>query len=305
MLNSVGLLEQFSRYVVKKETLAKLAKNFEENAHVEAGIEYWMARDIQELLEYEEWRNFCKVIEKAKIACQNSGRSCHDHFVEVNKMVAIGSEVLREIADVALSRYACYLIAQNGDSRKEPIAFAQTYFAIQTRKQEILEKRIEELERLEARKKLMQTERELSATLYEHGIDDQGFARIRSKGDQALFGGSTTIEMKKKLKIPAARPLADFLPTITIKAKDFAGEITHFNVKKENLIGENQITKEHEKNNRDVRRVLAKSKIYPEELPPEEDIKKLERRIKNQNEGAFQSSGELPKNMGLPNVTQV
>lgn len=280
----------------------KLTKNFEESAHVEGGVEYWMARDIQKLLEYEEWRNFCKVIEKAKVACQNSGRSADDHFVEVNKMVMIGSEGTREISDWALSRYACYLIAQNGDSRKEPIAFAQTYFAIQTRKQEILEKRIGELERLEARKKLTQTEKELSTTLYEHEIDDQGFARIRSKGDQALFGGRTTIEMKKKLGVPAARPLADFLPTITIKAKDFAGEITHFNVKKENLQGEHQIAKEHEKNNRDVRQVLAKSNIYPEELPPEEDVKKLERRIKSQDEKAFQNIEELPQNIVLPPV---
>lgn len=287
---------------MKRDTLMKLTKNFEESAHVEAGVEYWMARDIQKLLEYEEWRNFCKVIEKAKTACQNSGRSAEDHFVEVNKMVMIGSEGTREISDLALSRYACYLIAQNGDSRKEPIAFAQTYFAIQTRKQEILEKRIGELERLEARKKLTQTEKELSATLYEHGIDDRGFARIRSKGDQALFGGRTTIEMKKKLGVPAARPLADFLPTITIKAKDFAGEITHFNVKKENLQGEHQIIKEHEKNNRDVRQVLAKSNIYPEELPPEEDVKKLERRIKNQDEKTFQNAGDLPQNIVLPPV---
>lgn len=279
---------------MKKDTLIKLTKNFEESAHVEVGIEYWMARDIQKLLEYEEWRNFCKVIEKAKIACQNSGRSPDDHFVEVNKMVLIGSEGKREITDIILSRYACYLIAQNGDSRKEPIAFAQTYFAIQTRKQEVLEKRIRELERLEARKKLTQTEKELSTTLYEHGVDDRGFARIRSKGDQALFGGCPTVEMKKKLGVPVTRPLADFLPTITIKAKDFAGEITHFNVKKENLQGERQIANEHEKNNRDVRQVLAKSNIYPEELLSEEDVKKLERRIKKQEEEAFQNSGELP-----------
>ncbi|MCI0382204.1 MAG: DNA damage-inducible protein D [Chlamydiae bacterium] len=285
---------------MKKDTLIKLTKDFEESAHVEEGIEYWMARDIQKLLEYEEWRNFCKVIEKAKIACQNSGRSPEDHFVEVNKMVLIGSEGKREISDLALSRYACYLIAQNGDSRKETIAFTQTYFAIQTRKQEILEKHIEELERIKARKKLMQTEKELSATLYEHGIDDQGFARIRSKGDQALFGGLTTIEMKKKLGIPSTRPLADFLPTITIKAKDFAGEITHFNVKKENLQGEHQITEEHEKSNRDVRQVLVKSNIYPEELPLEEDVKKLERRIKNQDEKTFQNPGELPQNFIAP-----
>ena len=285
---------------MKKDVLVKLTKNFEESAHIDNGIEYWMARDIQQLLEYEEWRNFSKVVEKAKIACQNSGRSSSDHFVEVNKMVVIGSEGVREISDVVLSRYACYLIAQNGDSRKDPIAFAQTYFAIQTRKQEILEKRIEELERLEARKKLTQTEKELSATLYEHGIDDQGFARIRNRGDQALFGGRTTIEMKKKLEIPSSRPLADFLPIITIKAKDFAGEITHFNVKKENLHGEGQITKEHEKNNRDVRQVLAKSNIYPEELPPEEDVKKLEKRIKNQDKTTFQNFGDLPRNISLP-----
>ncbi len=282
---------------MKKDTLARLTKKFEEIANIEAGIEYWMARDIQELLGYDEWRNFYNVIEKAKIACQKSGRITKDHFVEVNKMVTIGSEVSREITDIVLSRYACYLIAQNGDPRKEPIAFAQSYFAIQTRKQEILEKRVEEFERLEARKKLTQTEKELSSALYEHGIDDQGFARIRSKGDQALFGGRNTVEMKRKLGIPTSRALADFLPTITIKAKDFAGEITHYNVKKEKLQGENQITVEHEKNNHDVRRVLAKSNIYPEELPPEEDIKKVEKRIKTLDGKSFQHSGELPQSI--------
>lgn len=287
---------------MKKEIIIRLSKSFEDSAHIEQDVEYWMARDLQVLFEYNSWDNFLNVIEKAKTACLNSKLLINSHFHEVTKMVNIGSGTIREIPDFMLSRYACYLIAQNGDSRKEPIAFAQTYFAIQTRKQEILEKRIEELERLEARKKLTQTEKELSTTLYEHGIDDQGFARIRSKGDQALFGGRTTIEMKKKLGIPTARPLADFLPTITIKAKDFAGEITHFNVKKENLQGEHQITKEHEKNNRDVRQVLAKSNIYPEELPPEEDVKKLERRIKNQDEKAFQNSGELPQNIALPPV---
>lgn len=282
---------------MKKEIISKLTKIFEEHAHIEAGIEYWMARDIQELFEYDEWRNFCNVIDKAKMSCQKSGQLSKNHFVDVNKMVIVGSEGFREVSDIALSRYACYLIAQNGDPRKEPIAFAQTYFAIQTRKQELIEKRIEELERLDARKKLTQTEKELSSTLYEHGVDDQGFARIRSKGDQALFGGRSTLEMKRKLGVPNSRPLADFLPTITIKAKDFAGEITHFNVKKENLYGENQITKEHEKNNQDVRRVLAKSNIYPEELPPEEDVKKLEKRIENQNKKAFQNSKEIPENI--------
>jgi DNA-damage-inducible protein D len=210
------------------------------------------------------------------------------------KMVNLGSGTKREIPDIMLSRYACYLIAQNGDSRKEPIAFAQSYFAIQTRKQELLEKHIAMLERLEARHKLSQTEKELSSVLYQHGVDDQGFARIRSKGDQALFGGSTTIEMKRKLGVPESRALADFLPTITIKAKDFAGEITHFNVKKENLQGENRIAEEHVKNNQGVRRVLIESNIYPEELPAEEDIKKLEKQIKKEGEKLMEHPGILP-----------
>lgn len=280
---------------MKKEIIARLTKSFEESAHIEQGIEFWMARDIQELLEYNEWRNFLNVIDKAKIACENSHQPIENHFVDVNKMVRLGSGSEREIPDIMLSRYACYLIAQNGDPRKETVAFAQSYFALQTRKQELLEKRIEMVERLEARQKLSQTEKELSATLYEHGIDDQGFARIRSKGDQALFGGFTTIQMKHKLGIPSSRPLADFLPTITIKAKDFASEITHFNVKKEGLLGEEQITEEHVKNNQDVRNLLAKSNILPENLPPEEDIKKLERRISKENEKLVDNSRALPE----------
>jgi len=278
---------------MRHDIIVKLTKSFEEAAQTQEGIEYWMARDVQELLEYDKWENFQNVIEKAKIACQQSGYSSADHFAEVRKMVLLGSGSSREIPDLMLTRYACYLIAQNGDPRKEPIAFAQTYFALQTRKQEILGKRIEEQERLAARNKLAQTERALSSTLYEHGVDGQGFARIRSKGDQALFGGKTTGEMKQRLGVPESRALADFLPTITIKAKDFAGEITHFNVKKEGLHGEGEITGEHVKNNRDVRQVLAKSNIYPEELPPEEDIKKLGRRIKNQEEKAINKSAKL------------
>ena len=275
--------------------IAKITKSFEESAHTEQGVEFWMARDIQELLEYDKWSNFLNVIEKAKIACQNSSHVVLDHFADVGKMVPIGSGGTREISDIMLSRYACYLIAQNGDPRKESIAFAQSYFALQTRKQELLEKRIEMMERLEARQKLSQTEKELSAALYEHGVDDQGFARIRSKGDQALFGGFTTIQMKRKLGVPESRPLADFLPTITIKAKDFAGEITHFNVKKEGLLGEEQITDEHIKNNQDVRNLLAKSNIFPENLPPEEDIKKLERRINKENEKLIDRVKALPE----------
>ncbi len=279
---------------MKKEIIVKLSKSFEETSHVEQGIEYWMARDLQGLFDYSSWDNFLHVIEKAKIACSNSKLLINSHFRDVMKMVSLGAGTKRAIPDVMLSRYACYLIAQNGDSRKEPIAFAQSYFALQTRKQELLEEHIAMLERLEARHKLSWTEKELSSVLYQHGVDDQGFARIRSKGDQALFGGNTTGEMKRKLGVPESRALADFLPTITIKAKDFVGEITHFNVKKENLQGEPRITEEHIKNNQGVRRVLLESSIYPEELPVEEDIKKLEKQIKKEKEALITCPAVLP-----------
>jgi DNA-damage-inducible protein D len=204
---------------MKKEVIIRLSASFEEAVHTEQDVEYWMARDLQELFEYSDWGNFLNVIEKAKVACQNSKQLINSHFREVTKMVNLGSGTKREIPDIMLSRYACYLVAQNGDSRKEPIAFAQSYFAVQTRKQELLEKHIANVERLQARHKLTQTEKELSSVLYQHGVDDQGFARIRSRGDQALFGGHTTIEMKRKLGVLETRALADFLPTITIKAK--------------------------------------------------------------------------------------
>lgn len=279
---------------MKKEIIARLSKSFELAAHLEDGVEYWMARDLQILFEYVDWENFVNVIEKAKTACHNSKHLKNNHFRDVTKMINLGKGAQREIPDCKLSRYACYLVAQNGDSRKESIAFAQSYFALQTRKQELLEKHIASVERLQARQKLTQTEKELSSTLYEHGVDDQGFGRIRSKGDQALFGGPTTNEMKEKLGVPETRPLADFLPTITIKAKDFAGEITHFNVKKQNLQGEPQITEEHVKNNQGVREVLKKSNIYPEELPPEEDVKKLAKRLKKQDEEVTEQLSSLP-----------
>ncbi len=267
---------------MKKELISTLTKTFEDYAHVKEGVEYWFARDLQGLLDYDKWENFAKVIEKAKIACQNSQQSVKDHFAGVRKMVRLGSGSERKIEDFMLTRYACYLIAQNGDPRKEEIAFAQSYFAIQTRKQELIEQRIALQERFEARNKLIASETELSQLIYERGVDEDGFARIRSKGDEALFGGITTLQMKEKLKVPKNRPMADFLPTVTITAKNLATEITNFNVKKDDLQGEPKITDEHIKNNDDIRQLLAKSGIKPEELPPEIDIQKLQRRVKTE-----------------------
>ncbi|OGX42225.1 MAG: DNA damage-inducible protein D [Omnitrophica WOR_2 bacterium RIFCSPLOWO2_12_FULL_50_9] len=267
---------------MKKEIIVQLNKTFEESAYAQNGVEYWMARDLQKLLDYDEWRNFLKVIDKARLACSNSGQDISDHFVDVNKTIPMPKGAEKDIQDVMLTRYACYLIAQNGDPRKEQIAFAQSYFAVQTRRQELLEERIALVERLRACEKLADTESELSGIVYERGVDGKGFARLRSKGDHALFGGYTTLEMKKKLGISEKRPLADFLPTITIKAKDLAAEITSFNTKKNNLRGESAITGEHVKNNKDVRDLLGKSGIKPEALPPEEDIKKLERRLSSE-----------------------
>ncbi len=264
-----------------KNTIVKLNKRFEEYAYEQDGIEYWLARELQELLGYSDWRNFSNAINKSKESCEATGGVVSDHFVDVNKMVKIGSGAERKKEDIMLTRYACYLIAQNGDPKKEQIAFAQSYFAIQTRKQELLEERIQLMERLEAREKLAATETELSKNIFERGVDNKGFANIRSQGDWALFGGLNTGAMKRKLGIKENRPLADFLPTITITAKQLATEITNFNVHKNDVYGETKISAEHIKNNQDVRGLLAKSGIKPEELPAEEDIKKLERRVKS------------------------
>ncbi len=265
---------------MEKAIIVKLHKDFEQSVYKEenTGMEFWLARDLQNLLDYAKWENFAKVIEKAKTACKNSGFEPSDHFPDIKKMVDIGSGAKREIEDIALTRYACYLIAQNGDPSKEAIAFAQTYFAVQTRKQEIIEQRIAEIERFNARRKLALSERELSGIIYERLQNEQSFARIRSKGDTALFG-KTTGEMKERLNIPQLRALADFLPTITIKAKDFVNEITNFNIKRDDLRTESKITREHIKNNQEVRKLLIKRNIKPEELPSAEDVKKVERRL--------------------------
>jgi DNA-damage-inducible protein D len=264
---------------MNRDLIARLLHSFEGIAHREGEVEYWLARELQELLGYTQWRNFLLVVDKAQEACRNAGQEVGDHFADVSKMVDLGSGAQREVEDVALTRYAAYLIAQNGDPRKEEIAFAQTYFALQTRKQELIEQRFAEIERLEARKRLSASEKELSGVIFERLRDQDSFARIRSKGDAALFGGRTTHDMKKQLGVPEQRPLADFLPTVTIKAKDLVNEMTSHNVKTHDLRSENAITNEHVGNNREVRQALSKRGIKPEELPAAEDVKKLERRV--------------------------
>ncbi|OFY51673.1 MAG: DNA damage-inducible protein D [Bacteroidetes bacterium GWF2_41_31] len=265
---------------MKKEFIAELFLKFEDACYDFDGVECWSSRELQPILGYSQWKNFKNVIEKAKKSCEQAGEEVKNHFADFGKMVEIGSGAQKEIEDIALTRYACYLIAQNGDATtKSEIAFAQTYFAVQTRKQEIIEKRLLDVARVTAREKLSQSEKKLSGIIFERGIDNKSFATIRSKGDHALFGGRTTNDMKRILQVPTNRTLADFLPTLTIKAKDFATELTSHNVVDKDLKGDAQITKEHIENNLAVRKILDDRGVKPEQLPPAEDVKKVERRL--------------------------
>ena len=275
------------------EIVQTLTTAFEGHAqHTEGGIEYWLARDIQHLLGYDEWRNFTAVITKAKTACEVSGHSVRDHFVDVNKTIQMPKSAQKEIPDIMLTRYACYLVAQNGDPRKQEIAFAQTYFAIQTRRAELIEQRLLEAERVSARQKLSATEKELSEVIFEQTGGNENFALIRSKGDQALFGKSTQ-SMKAQWKVPDNRPLADFAPTIILKAKDFATEITIFNARQHGMQSESAISSEHITNNEAVRKTLLERGIRPESLPPAEDVKKVERRLASEEKKSLKNPDAL------------
>jgi DNA-damage-inducible protein D len=281
---------------MKREVIERLQSQFDTLAKTVPNetTEFWYARDLQEPLGYNRWENFIAAIKRAIESCKTTGYDSNNHFRGVTKMVNLGSGAERSIEDFMLTRYACYLIAQNGDPRKEPIAFAQSYFALQTRKLELIEERMHLQSRLEARERLRESEKTLSQNIYERGVDDVGFGRIRSKGDSALFGGLTTQAMKNKHGITPARPLADFLPMLTIAAKNLATEMTNHNVQQDDLQGETSITGEHVQNNLSVRDMLGQRGIKPENLPLEEDIKKLERLVKSEEKKLVKQSGNLP-----------
>ena len=266
---------------MKTEEIIELFRQFESIANEYEGVECWSARELAKLLGYAQWRNFENIVNKAKAACEHAEQEVSYHFAEVGKMVSLGSGSEREVSDYMLTRYACYLVAQNGDPRKPQVAFAQNYFAVQTRRAELVQQRILDYERIQARTKLAETEKRLSGILYEHGVDSKGFALIRSKGDKALFRIDTAL-LKRKLGAPESRPLADFLPTISIKAKEFAAEMTSVNVQQKDLYGQQEIGKEHVDNNAAVRDMLLQRGIVPEQLPPSEDVKKVERRLKSE-----------------------
>ena len=279
-----------------KSALDEIASYIESDNGQEK-VEIWFARELQVVLGYSRWENFLSAILRAIDSCKAQKINVDNHFREVTKMVVLGSGSTRDVVDFMLTRYACYLIAQNGDPKKEEIAFAQSYFAIQTRKAELIEERLNYIARLESRDRLRASEKQLSQNIYERGVDDKGFGRIRSRGDAVLFGGHTTEDMKKRLGIKENRPLADFLPTLTIAAKNLATEMTNFNVKGKDLYGETTITKEHMQNNQSVRDMLRKRGIRPEELPPAEDIKKLERRVASDEDKIEKTSSKLPQKL--------
>ena len=278
---------------MKTSIIHSLTDNFEAHANkTPDDVEFWLARDLQHLLSYSKWDNFQSVISKAKTACELSEQNIDDHFADVGKMVKIGSGAEKEIQDIMLTRYACYLIAQNGDPRKETIAFAQRYFAVQTRKAELIEQKMLEHERVQAREKLKSTEKELSQVIFEQTGGNKNFATIRSKGDAALFN-NTTQQMKDKWDINKNKPLADFMPTILLKAKDFATEITIFNARENNMKTESSISKEHITNNKSIRKTLISRGIQPENLPPEEDISKIDRRLKSDEKKSIKNPKKL------------
>lgn len=281
--------QKIQQYKSAFDLIEKIIKDDEGNS-----IEVWYARELQQVLGYSRWENFVVAIGRAMESCKTLGINVDDHFREVTKMIALAKGAQREVQDFMLTRYACYLIAQNGDPKKEEVAFAQSYFAVQTRKAELIEERLNEVARLNTRERLRASEKQLSRNIYQRGVDDRGFGRIRSKGDYALFGGLSTDQMKKRLGIKSGA-LADYLPTLTIAAKNLATEMTNYNVEQKDLYGETSITTEHVQNNRSVRGMLGQRGIKPEELPPAEDIKKVERRVAKDEKSMQKDKSKLPK----------